>query len=132
MAFFVELFPYGTDGLAGEREMIPCVCVVGIDTQRRLIVDDRLAPDRRPPRQPSPQRQTRTAPPAAAVRSHVSADTLLIDSGFVSAAAVTAVELATPGLTILAALQREPHGRTVAQLEKHSDPPGPATGRTLC
>jgi hypothetical protein len=35
------------------------------------------------------------------------------------------VELATPGLTILAALQREPHGRTVAQLEKRSDPPAP-------
>ena len=59
------------------------------------------------------------------MRCHVLPDTLLVDSGFVSEAAVTAVELATPGLTILAALQREPHGRTVAQLEKRSDPPAP-------
>ena len=51
--------------------------------------------------------------------------TVLLDSGFVSEAAVTAVELTTPGLTILAALQREPHGRTLAQLEKRPDPPAP-------
>ena len=56
---------------------------------------------------------------------HVIPDTLLIDSGFVSEAAVTAVERATPGLTILAAMQREPHGRTVSQLEKRTDPPAP-------
>ena len=51
--------------------------------------------------------------------------TVLLDSGFVSEAAVTAVELTTPGLTILAALQRERHGRTLAQLEKRPDPPAP-------
>jgi hypothetical protein len=38
---------------------------------------------------------------------------------------VAAVERATPGLTILAAMQREPHGRTVAQLEKLTDPSAP-------
>ena len=42
------------------------------------------------------------------------------------AAAVTAVEHATHGLTILAAMQREPHGRSMAQLEKRSDPPAPS------
>jgi hypothetical protein len=61
----------------------------------------------------------------AAVRCPVRSETLLVASGFVSEAAVTAVELATPGLTILAALQREPHGRPVAQLEKRSNPPAP-------
>jgi hypothetical protein len=61
----------------------------------------------------------------AAVRCHVFPNTLSLHSGFLCEAAVTAVELATPRLPIPAALQREPHGRTVAQLEKHSAPPAP-------
>ena len=52
---------------------------------------------------------------------------LLIDSGFVSAAAVQAVECDAQGqptgLEVLAAIKREHHGRTVADLEKKSDPP---------
>jgi hypothetical protein len=39
---------------------------------------------------------------------------------------VTRGELETPGLTVLSALIRDPHGRTVAQLEKRKDPPEPA------
>ena len=89
----------------------------GVETASRLIVGPRVSQAVNDKRE--------LVPTAAAVRRHVSADTLLVDSGFVSAAAVTAVELATPGLTVLAALQREPHGRTVAQLEKRSDPPAP-------
>ncbi len=54
----------------------------------------------------------------------------LIDSGFVSEAAVTAVETnagGTPtGLRVLAALKRQKHGRSVSQLEKKADPPPPA------
>jgi hypothetical protein len=57
---------------------------------------------------------------------------VLIDSGFVSEAAVHAVEvdaLGQPtGLTVLAALQREAHGRTVTQLERRTDPLAPAPG----
>ena len=59
------------------------------------------------------------APAAGAVQ------TVLVDSGFVSEAAVVRVEHATPGLTVLAAIKREPHGRTVAQLERRTDPPAP-------
>jgi hypothetical protein len=89
----------------------------GVETASRLIVGPRVSQAANDKRE--------LLPDVAAVRRHVLPDTLLVDSGFVSEAAVTAVELATPGLTILAALQREPHGRTVAQLEKRSDPPAP-------
>ena len=65
-----------------------------------------------------------------AVQRHVAPATVLIDSGFVSAAAVTAAERnpsgQPTGLTVLAALQREPHGRTVAQLEQRTAPPAPS------
>jgi hypothetical protein len=44
---------------------------------------------------------------------------------------VTRVERETPGLRVLAALIREPHGRTVAQLEKRDDPPEPAPDATF-
>jgi len=89
----------------------------GVETASRLIVGPRVSQAANDKRE--------LLPDMAAVRCHVLPDTLLVDSGFVSEAAVTAVELATPGLTILAALQREPHGRTVAQLEKRTDPPAP-------
>jgi len=55
---------------------------------------------------------------------------VLIDSGFVSAAAVRAVEQdetgQPSGVEILAAIKREHHGRTVADLEKKEDPEPPA------
>jgi hypothetical protein len=38
---------------------------------------------------------------------------------------VLRVEKAAPGLTVLAAIKRPPHGRTVAQLEQPADPPAP-------
>jgi len=54
---------------------------------------------------------------------------VLIDSGFVSEKAVKQIEM-TPdgqptGVKVLAAVKRDPHGRTVAQLEKRNDPPAP-------
>ena len=52
--------------------------------------------------------------------------TVLIDSGFASEAAITTAEAQSAGkLTGLAALQREPHGRTVAKLERRAEPPKP-------
>jgi hypothetical protein len=54
---------------------------------------------------------------------------VLIDSGFVSEKAVGQVEShpdgRPTGVCVLAAVQREPHGRTLAQLEKRDDPPAP-------
>jgi transposase len=89
----------------------------GVETASRLLVGPRVSQ--------APNDKQELRPNAAAVRRHLSPDTLLVDSGFVSEAAVTELERTTPGLTILAALQREPHGRTVAQLEKRADPPTP-------
>jgi transposase len=89
----------------------------GVETATRLIVGPRVSQ--------TPNDKRELVPNVAAVRCHLSPDTLLVDSGFVSEAAVNEVERATPGLTVLAALQREPHGRTVAQLEKRADPPAP-------
>jgi len=55
---------------------------------------------------------------------------VLIDSGFLSEKAVQQIEQACDGqptgVNILAAVKRDPHGRTVAQLEKRADPPAPA------
>jgi transposase len=55
---------------------------------------------------------------------------VLVDSGFYSAAAVAAVEQAASagglaGPKVYAATRREGHGRTVAELEVHDDPPPP-------
>ena len=55
---------------------------------------------------------------------------VLVDSGHVTAAGITELEKGKDGqpsgLTVLAAVQREPHGRTVAQLEVRPDPSPPA------
>lgn len=54
---------------------------------------------------------------------------VLIDSGFVSEQAVKQIEQRADGqptgVRVLAAVKREAHGRTVAQLEKRNDPPAP-------
>lgn len=53
---------------------------------------------------------------------------VLIDSGFYSEAAVVAAEQScagAPAPKIYAATGRQPHGRTVAQLEQRADPPAP-------
>jgi transposase len=54
---------------------------------------------------------------------------VLIDSGFVSEKAVKQIECDAcgqpTGVRILGAVQRDAHGRTVAQLEKRDDPPAP-------
>lgn len=51
--------------------------------------------------------------------------TVLADSGYYSEKAVTEVEDGGEGPTVLAAMKRKPHGRSVEQLEKRDDPPAP-------
>ena len=56
---------------------------------------------------------------------------VLIDSGFYSAAAVAAAEQSSAGGSapkIYAATGRQPHGRSIAQLEQRADPPAPGAG----
>ena len=90
----------------------------GVDTDSRLIVGARVSQ--------APNDKQQLVPTLGAVCEHVGPAHVLVDSGFVSEAAVTQAERERPGLCVLAALIREPHGRTVAQLEKREDPPEPA------
>lgn len=93
----------------------------GVETVSRLIVGPRVSQ--------APNDKKELLPNLAAVQRHVTPATVLIDSGFVSEAAITTAERdpagQPTGLTVLAAVQREPHSRTVAQLEKRSAPPAP-------
>jgi hypothetical protein len=50
---------------------------------------------------------------------------LLVDSGYYSEKAVATVEDSGHGPTVYAATGRQPHGRSVAQLEQRADPPPP-------
>ena len=91
----------------------------GADTDSRLIVGARVCN--------APNDKQQLEPNLAAIAHHIEVTNILIDSGFVSEAAVTKAESSpdatTTGVTVYAAMKREPHGRTIAQLEKHEDPP---------
>lgn len=95
----------------------------GVETASCLIVGARVAQ--------APNDKEQLAPTLAAAAEHVAPAHVLIDSGFASEEAVTRAERETPGLTVLAALIREPHGRTVEQLEKRDDPPAPGPGASF-
>jgi transposase len=86
-----------------------------VDTQSRLIVGQRVC-------QAGNDKQE-LLPDLAALQ--VTPHTVLVDSGFANEAAIITAERAQPGLTILCALDRQRHGRTVAQLEQHPDPTAP-------
>lgn len=93
-----------------------------VEVDSRLIVGQRVctAPNDKEQLVPTLAAVAPTAGPVAQA---------LIDSGFVSSAAVQAVERDAQGqptgLEVLAAIKREHHGRTVADLEKKVDPPAP-------
>jgi len=89
----------------------------GVDTDSRLIVGGRVSQ--------SPNDKQELAEDFQSVKENVSPAIVLVDSGFVSESAVTTLEAENPGLEILAAMKREPHGRTVQQLEKSADPKPP-------
>lgn len=90
----------------------------GVGCESRLIVGARVSQATNDKKQ--------LAPTLIAVREHVSAAQVLVDSGYTAQAVVTQIERETPGRRVLAALIRESHGRTVAQLEKRADPAEPA------
>ena len=50
---------------------------------------------------------------------------VLVDSGYYSEHAVLTIEAAGPSTTVYAAVKRQSHGRSVAQLEARADPPLP-------
>lgn len=95
----------------------------GVETDSRLIVGARVSQ--------APNDKEQLGPTLSAVFEHVAPSCVLVDSGFVSEKAIKQVEMNTPGLTVLAAMGRHSHGRTVAQLEKREDPPEPAADAPL-
>jgi transposase len=104
------------------------------DAQGALEVESRLFVAARVSRAPNDKEQL---PPTFQAIAPViqSVAEVLIDSGFVSAAAVGHVETDTAGrpsgVRVLAAVGRSRHGRTVAQLEQRADPPPPPPEATF-
>lgn len=89
----------------------------GVDTDSRLIVGERVSQ--------SPNDKQELAPDLQAVQKHVRPATVLVDNGFASQEAIEKLEAQNPGLQILAAMGREPHGRSIRQLEQHPEPEAP-------
>jgi hypothetical protein len=89
----------------------------GVETDSRLIVGNRVSQ--------SPNDKQELASDLQEVQKTVTPAQALVDSGFVSQAAIEKIEAETPGLQILAAIERQPHGRTIQQLENHPDPEPP-------
>lgn len=101
----------------------------GVEVDSRLIVAQRVTQATNDKEQLEPTLAA-TAPLVASIRE------VLVDSGFVSEAAITQLETDATGqptgLTVLAAVKRERHGRTVAQLAARPDPsPPPADAAFL-
>jgi transposase len=56
---------------------------------------------------------------------------VLVDNGYYGEAAVLTIEDGGKGPAVYAATGRQRHGRSVAELEKHDDPPAPPPGATV-
>ena len=89
----------------------------GVDTDSRLILGQRVSQ--------SPNDKQELAEDLKVVKENASPAVVLIDSGFVSESTVVKIESENPGLQVLAAMERQPHGRTVKQLEKCPEPEPP-------
>lgn len=99
------------------------------NAQAAVEVDSRLIVGQRVDNAPNDKEQLVPTLEAVVAEAGVVKEAL-IDSGFVSEEAVDQVEKnpdgSPTGTMVLAAIKRERHGRTVAQLEKKADPPPPA------
>ncbi len=96
-----------------------------VEVGSRLVVGQRVSA--------APNDKEQLVPTLAAIEPAAGAVAeVLIDSGFVSEAAVRAVERDAMGdaggVRVLAAMGRAHHGRRVCELEKKEDPPAPAPG----
>jgi transposase len=94
-----------------------------VEVESRLIVGERVTNAPNDKQQLVPSFQA-VAPQAGPIKE------VLIDSGFFAEEAIRKIEQGEQGqpggVRVLAAVNREPHGRSVAQLEKKDDPPPPA------
>jgi hypothetical protein len=95
-----------------------------VEVESRLLVSQAVSA--------APNDKEQLEPTLAATSAVIeSIEAVLIDSGFYSAAAVAAMERGTNGQAgpcVYAATGRQPHGRSVAALEKRADPPAPQPG----
>jgi transposase len=89
----------------------------GVETDSRLIVGNRVSQ--------SPNDKQELEPDLQEVQKNVTPAQALVDNGFASQSAIEKIEAANPGLQILAAIERQPHGRTIRQLENHPEPAPP-------
>lgn len=100
----------------------------GVEIESRMVVTQRVS-------QAPNDKQELVANVEAIDEVIQSVETVLVDSGFVSEAAVTQVE--TPrqeggdAPVVIAAMQRESHHRSVTDLEKKDDPPAPGPEATF-
>ena len=98
-----------------------------VEIDSRLIVGQHVTA--------APNDKEQLAPTLASIPAELGTpDTALTDSGFYSAAAVAAIEApgadGLPGPRIIAAVARTGHHRSIADLEKHDDPPPPGPAAT--
>jgi transposase len=95
----------------------------GVEVESRLIVSQRVSD--------APNDKEQLVPGIEAISPVIeSVRAVLVDSGFYSEAAVAKAEQSgpwahAPGPKIYAATGRQPHGRSVEQLERRDDPPQP-------
>ena len=100
---------------------------LAVEIESRLIIGQRVSD--------APNDKEQLVPTLASIPTELGKPhTALTDSGFYSAAAVTAIEApgvdGLPGTIIIAAVARTGHHRSVADLEKHGDPPPPGPEAT--
>lgn len=95
-----------------------------VEVESRLLVSQAVSD--------APNDKEQLEPTLAATSTVIeSIEAVLVDSGFYSAAAVVAIEGGAKepgGPRVYAATGRQPHGRSVAALEKRADPPAPEPG----
>lgn len=90
----------------------------GVEIESRLIVTQRVSQ--------APNDKKELVENVKAIDPVIeSVDTVLVDSGFVSEAAIQEVERGGAAPVVLASIKREPHHRSVRDLEKKDDPPAP-------
>jgi hypothetical protein len=96
-----------------------------VEVESRLIVGERVSQ--------APNDKQELVPTLGAIPPEVGpVSAVLVDNGFYSEAAVQQTEQTadggTTGTTVYAALDKTSHHRSVADLEKKSDPPAPPSG----
>ena len=101
---------------------------VAVEVQSRLIVGERVSQ--------SPNDKQELLPTLQAIPPPVGAiEAVLMDSGFYSETAVRTVEQTAEGqpsgTTVYAAMERQSHHRSVADLEKKEEPGAPSAGASV-